>query len=238
MKKILIAFLSLSLILLASCSTVEKSDASIISISGTSTVYMSPDMASFTVSAEAVKDTTDEARNAIDGIITEAVDVLEEKYAVSAEDIRTNYLSLNPEYAYVDNQRVLTGQRGYQSIDVTLGDIDIIGAIVEDLSKINGISISSITLDKEDKTEEISQARSLAVRNALEKAATYAEALGRELGAVVSISDGSTPSYYASPLRLEAASFAPSADGANYKTTFYSYDLSVSDSISMVVEMK
>ena len=238
MKKALVAALSLSLILLASCSTLDNESASVISVSGTSTVYMSPDTASFTVSAEAVKDTTDEARNAVDGIITEAVKVLKDEYGVSDEDIRTNYLSLSPEYTYIDNQRVLTGQRGYQSIDISLSDIDTIGSIVEDLSKINGISISSITLDKSDKSEEIAEARTLAVKNAIEKASTYASAMGKELGDVVSISDSSTPSYYASPLRLEAASFASSADNASYKTTFYSYDLSISDTISMVVEIK
>ena len=234
MRKGLIIVLSLAL-LLSSCATSTGGDSSTISVSGTSTVYMEADSASFTVSAEAVKETTEEARNTIDGIITEAVNILKEKYGVKTEDIKTNYLSLSPEYAYVDNQRVLTGQRGYQSIDVSLDDITIIGSIVEDLSKINGISISSITLDKADKSAQIAEARRLAVEDAMEKASTYAAAVGKTVTDVVSISDGSSPMPKVNSLRLEAAAFAPVADDASYSTTLYSYDLSCSDSVNLVV---
>lgn len=234
MRKLLI--LLLSIVFLASCSTMDAESAT-ISVSGSSTVYMHPDNASFAVSAEAVRETTDEAREATDAIITEAVSVLKDRYGISDEDIRTNYLSLSPEYRYVDNQRVLTGQRGYQSIDVSLSDISVIGPIVEDLAKINGISISSITLDKSDKSAEIAEARRLALTDAIGKAATYASAIGRELGTVISISDNSSPSYSNGVLRLEAASFAASSDAA-YKTTFYSYDLSCSDSVSIIVELR
>ena len=87
MRKLLI--LLLSVVFLASCSTMDAESAT-ISVSGSSTVYMHPDNASFTVSAEAVRETTDEAREATDAIITEAVSVLKDRYGISDEDIRTN----------------------------------------------------------------------------------------------------------------------------------------------------
>lgn len=237
MKKVLIAALALSLILLASCSTTSSDNPATISVSGFSTVYMNPDMASFTVSAEALRDTTDEARNAIDGIITEAVKIMKDKYGVSDEEIRTNYLTLSPEYTYVDNQRVLAGQRGSQSIDITIADIDLIGPIVEDLAKINGISISSITLDKKDKSEEIAQSRRLSIQDAMSKASTYAEAIGASIKDIVSIYENSASPRYVSPLRMEAAALTANAD-ASYKTSFYDYELSCSDSISLIVSIE
>ncbi len=237
MKKILISIL-LASVLLASCETFDSSNnAGTISVSGSSTVYMEADMASFTVSAEATRETSEEARIETDRIITEAVNVLLEKYGVEKEDIKTNYLSLNPEYSYVDNQRVLVGQHGYQSIDVALHNISVIGSIVEDLSKINGISVSSIILDKSNKESEIDEARRLAVEDAMNKANTYAEALGRKVVSVVSLTSGSSPSYMNSTLRLEAAAM-PVAKDESYSTEFYSYELSVSDSVSLVFRIE
>ena len=236
MKKALISLLAL-VVLFTSCSTVaSNTDSGTISVSGSSTIYMEPDMASFTVSAEATKETSEEARGETDRIINEAVSVLTEKYGVSVDDIKTNYLTLSPEYSYVDNQRVLVGQRGSQSIDISLSDINQIGPIVEDLAKINGISVGSITLDKKDKTAEIEEARVQAVQDALKKAETYANALGKEVGDVVALNDSSSPVPYNKGLRVEAAAFA--AADQSYSTNFYSYDLTLSDSVSLIIEIQ
>lgn len=236
MKKVLISLLAL-VVLFTSCSTVaSNTDSGTISVSGSSTIYMEPDMASFTVSAEATKETSEEARSETDRIINEAVSVLTEKYGVSVDDIKTNYLTLSPEYSYVDNQRVLVGQRGSQSIDISLSDINQIGPIVEDLAKINGISVGSITLDKKDKTAEIEEARVQAVQDALKKAETYANALGKEVGDVIALTDSSSPVPYNKGLRVEVAAFA--AADQSYSTNFYSYDLTLSDSVSLIVEIQ
>ena len=236
MKKALISLLAL-VVLFTSCSTVtSNTDSGTISVSGSSTIYMEPDMASFTVSAEATRETSEEARGETDRIINEAVSVLTEKYGVSVDDIKTNYLTLSPEYSYVDNQRVLVGQRRSQSIDISLSDINQIGPIVEDLAKINGISVGSITLDKKDKTAEIEEARVQAVQDALKKAETYANALGKEVGDVVALTDSSSPVPYNKGLRVEAAAFA--AADQSYSTNFYSYDLTLSDSVSLIVEIQ
>ncbi len=236
MKKALISLLAL-VVLFTSCSTVaSNTDSGTISVSGSSTIYMEPDMASFTVSAEATKETSEEARGETDRIINEAVSVLTEKYGVSVDDIKTNYLTLSPEYSYVDNQRVLVGQRGSQSIDISLSDINQIGPIVEDLAKINGISVGSITLDKKDKTAEIEEARVQAVQDALKKAETYANALGKEVGDVVALNDSSSPVPYNKGLRVEATAFA--AADQSYSTNFYSYDLTLSDNVNLIIEIQ
>lgn len=235
MRKYLILFL-ISLLVFTGCQTTGR-DSSYIDVTGMSVVYMKADEARFTVSAEYVAETTDEARVKTDEIINSAVGILKDKYGVEDEDIETGYLSLSPYYTWNDNVRVLSGQRGMQSINVSISDISMVGNIVEDLSKINGISVGSISLDKADKSAETEEARRLAVDNALDKARTYAEAAGRQIGEVVYISDRLDTGYYNSSNKMMAyasESYPDSMGG----TSFYAYDLSVSDTVYLKVEMK
>lgn len=222
-------------VLLAGCASAKMPQA-YIDVAGRSVVYMKADIATFQISAECIADTTDEARKGTDAIIGEAISVLKEKYSVSDENIETGYLSLSPYYVWIENERVLKGQRGAQSVNVTVSDISAVGNIVEDLSKINGISVSSISLDKKDKSAETEKARELAVRNALEKAETYAAAAGAKVGRVQVISDSGSDDVYTGSNRMYAMAAEATMDSAS-GTSFYAYNLSVSDTVYLTVEL-
>ena len=152
--------------------------AGTITVSGSAEVSAVPDMASFTLTASFTEQTTKEAMD--------------------------SYIGVSPEYIYKDGERVHTGQSASQSLEITIRNMDSIGPIYGRLSELDGITLSSISLSSTKMAEALKAARIGAVKDARDKAETYAEAAGAVLGSVERISD-SSPSY--APLfRLEAAS--------------------------------
>ena len=153
---------------------------------------------------------------------------------LDTEDIETSYISAYPEYQWKDDERILIGQRVSQSIEVKLHDIDAIGDVYTRLMSIDGISLSDVTLDKEDKSEEYREARMEAVHDAYEKASAFAEAAGVKVGSVISISDNSS---YASPIYRSANMMLAAADSTakvSAPTEFYSQEITVSATVSVV----
>ena len=205
-----------------------------ISVSGYAEVSMQPDTASFSITAAYTEPTTEEARRKTSEMIASAVAILKDGFGVEEKDISTSYISAYPEYRWVDDEKVLEGQRASQTIDVTIGGIDRIGDIYTRLMGLDGITLSDVSLDKANKDAEYRKARMDAVRDAREKAEAYAQAAGVSVGNVLSISDGSSyaaPLYRSSNLMLASAE-AASAD--RIPTEFYSGEITVSASISMV----
>ena len=173
--------------------------AGTITVSGSAEVSAVPDMASFTLTASFTEQTTKEAMDRTSAMINEAIAILEAEYGLADDDITTSYIGVSPEYIYKDGERVHTGQSASQSLEITIRNMDSIGPIYGRLSELDGITLSSTKM-----AEALKAARIGAVKDARDKAETYAEAAGAVLGSVERISD-SSPSY--APLfRLEAAS--------------------------------
>ena len=234
MRKLLPLFL-IAITLLFGCASTETEERSFIEVSGSSVVYMTADEASFSISAEFTAETTDEARAKTDEIINSAIAILKDNYGVQDKDIASGYLSLSPYYEWKDNNRVLAGPRGYQSVTVTISDISKVGEIVEALSHVNGISVGSISLDKADNSSEMEEARTMAVKAAIEKAKVYAEAAGMEVGRVLLITDSNTTNYnYANDMMYAAEAAAPKASGG---TSYYASELTLKETVRIKVEM-
>lgn len=205
-----------------------------ISVSGSAEVSMKPDTAYFSITASFTEETTEEARAKVSEMIGNAAEILTSEFGLSADDLSTSYISASPEYQWKDDERILIGQKAVQTLEITLHDIDSIGPVYDRLMSLSGISISDVTLDKEDKSEEYRQARMEAVRNAYSKAEAFAEAAGVEVGSILSITDGTS---YGTPLYRSANLMLASADAAYAEaspTVFYSGEITVSASVSII----
>ena len=205
-----------------------------ISVSGSAEVSMKPDTAYFSITASFTEDTTEEARAKVAEMIGNAAGILTSEFGVSADDLSTSYISASPEYQWKDDERILIGQKAVQTLEITLHDIDSIGPVYDRLMSLSGISISDVTLDKEDKSEESRQARMDAVRDAYSKAEAFAQAAGVEVGSILSITDGTS---YGTPLYRSANLMLASADAAYAEaspTVFYSGEITVSASVSTI----
>ena len=117
-----------------------------ISVSGYAEVSMQPDTASFSITAAYTEPTTEEARRKTSEMIASAVAILRDGFGVEEKDISTSYISAYTEYRWVDDEKVLAGQRASQTIDVAIGGIDRIGDIYTRLMGLDGITLSDVSL--------------------------------------------------------------------------------------------
>lgn len=208
-----------------------------VTVSGEGSVTLTPDMASFSVSIEETADTTSQAQSGANAKMAEITSILEGQYGILAEDIRTTGMSLYPSYRYQDGEQILIGQTASQSLSVTVHRLDDMAPIVDSLSSVSGISLSSISLDASDKSQAQSEARRLAVQDALSRATDYAEGIGVSVVSPISIQESG--SYYAAnriqPTYLAAAA---KAEDAMSSASYYAGDLSVSSSVDVTFEIQ
>ena len=235
MKRVMFSILVLSLVVLVGCTSTATVDQSVatLSVTGSAELKLQPDVARFTISAECVEATSDEAREKTSIMISQALDILMNKFGLPEANITTNYIDISPYYEWQDNQRVLKGQRAAQSLDITLGDISIYGDIFTSITKVNGLSVSTASLDKKDKSADMNEVRRLAVLDANQKAQVYASAAGVDIVGVISISSGSGSVVYP---RVNGVYKAAAMD-MEAATEYYAGDITVSDNVSIIYEI-
>lgn len=236
MKRVVFSILVMSLIVLVGCSSTVETDQSVstLSVTGNAQIKLQPDVARFTISAESIESTSDEARAKTSTMINQAVDILMNDFGIARNDIATNYIDISPYYEWQDNQRILRGQCASQSLDITLHDISKYGDIFTSISKVNGLSVSTASLDKKDKSMDLDEVRRLSVMDANGKAKVYADAAGVDIIGVLSISSGSGSVSYP---RVNAVYKATAMD-AESNTEYYADDITLSDSVSIIYKIK
>ncbi len=230
----------LAVFTLTGCVTTKESEKSYITVTASSTVSVIPDTASFTITAEAMENTTEDARNTSSLMIASAVEILKDEFGITDDEITTNYMNISPYYEWLDGGRTLMGQKATQSLSIILKNgLDKAGKVYDRLSVLDGISISSISYSKLDTSEEESRAREEATKNALKKAEDYASGLSLEVGKLVNLAEGNVSysySSYASNKLMMAESAAAVSDYSS--TTYYAGDLSVSATVTAVFEIE
>ena len=232
-KAFYVLVVAISILALVGCAS-ARSGVSTVSVTANAELKLQPDVAKFTVSADAVEQTTDQARAKTSQMVNQAVDILMTQFGVQKSDITTSYINVSPYYVWKEDQRVLEGQRATQSIEVTLKNIDIYGDVFEALTKVDGISVPNASLDKLDKSEDLKEVRELAIKAALDKATAYAEASGMKIATVLSISDSQSLSYsYPNVMMAKAAVY-----DSESSTAYYAGDITLSDSVTVVYQVE
>ena len=229
--------LIVTLLALTSCQALQSENKIVptVSVSASATISVIPDSASFSITAESTEPTTEEARNASSLMTEKAVEILKDEFGITEESFTTDFMQISPYYEWVDGQRTLVGQKATQKLSIVLsGDnLSKVGKVYDRLSVLDGISISSVSYSKLDTTEEVRNVREKAAEESLKKAEAYAKGVGKKVGEVISISDGSGVSYttvtYNSPKLMMAEA---SMDYAS--TTIYQSDVTLSDSVTVV----
>lgn len=128
---------------------------------------------------------------------------------VDSADVRTTQVDLHTDY---DRQgRAVAGYVATQGLAVVLRDLGVAGARVSsalgaagDAARLNGLH-----LDLADDREPAAQAREAAVADARRRAETYAGAVGRGLGRVLQITEGSPHGPVPVRARVMAAEAGP-----------------------------
>ena len=176
-----------------------------ITVSGSATISVEPDLAILDMGVEAFGKTVSFARSdaaiAMDAIVSSL-----KSEGVLEKDIQTQRLNISPNYEWqeisigsqVTNKQVLTGYSVSNYVRVKIRDLDHVGKIVDSASESGGdfVRVNGISFNLEDTYNLMPQLREQAVQNAFMKADEYASAAGLRLGSITSLSEvgSSSPS--------------------------------------------
>ena len=117
---------------------------------------------------------------------------------IDKKDIASTSVSVYPEYKYDNNTTVLVGYRASQSFTITVRTAATAGDVIDAIVSAGGdsLQLNGATPFVLDNTKAATAARTVAVKNARAKAASYASLLGVKLGKVNYLVENSAPSPY------------------------------------------
>lgn len=203
------------LVLLLASSVPAAAEPAYITVAGQGTVSAAPDSVTLNTGVISSAKTAREALAANSTTMT-AVFAALKKLGVPDQAIRTNNLNLSPQYAAspmntlsFPGDRPVIGYRVTNNVNVRLDDPSRAGAVLDALVAAGANEAGGLSYTFRNDKGLLSQARAEAVKNAIERARTYAAAAGITLGAIHAINDTGTISpYYGSEIAT-VQHFAP-----------------------------
>ena len=117
---------------------------------------------------------------------------------IDKKDIASTSVSVYPEYKYDNNTTVLVGYRASQSFTITVRAAATAGDVIDAIVSAGGdsLQLNGATPFVLDNTKAATAARTVAVKNARAKAASYASLLGVKLGKVNYLVENFAPTPY------------------------------------------
>jgi len=187
------AFMLMILIISISACGNDTGQKSTISVYGTGTVLVQPDVINMSITLSNVAQTTKIAQEAVSRMVRRALAILKEA-GVEDKNITTASLTFRSEYEYT-NRRIYIGQRAEQRLTFSIDNINNdsenqkVSGIIDQLIQINGIELNQLNFGVKNNTEYFIRSRELAFQKAVEKANQYAELSNLKILKVLSISD-------------------------------------------------
>ena len=177
--------------------TLGGSDQSGLSVNGTGSVAVTPDVAQIELGVEVTARTVAQARSSAAEAMDEIMASLEAN-GVDEKDVRTRYFNIYPQYNYRDETAPeITGFAVNNQVTVIVREIDTASDVLDDAIAAGGdaVRVNGINFTVDEPEQYLNEAREKAVANAREHAETLASAAGVSVGGVRSISE-SGGGYY------------------------------------------
>jgi uncharacterized protein len=189
----------------------DSGGGTLLKVSATGEVRRAPDVAQVGVG---VMTQAADAKAALAANATQMARVVEavRKAGIAGKDIQTTGVSLQPQYAYRENQPpALSGYQAHNRVSVTVRDIgktgDVLDAFVA--AGANQIDGPSFTLDEPESARD--EARKVALEQARARAALYAKSLGLDVKRLVSIDETGSGFEPPRPMMMAKAMVADEA---------------------------
>lgn len=169
----------------------------VIVVTGEGDAAIAPDLAVVSLSVAETRKTAREALDVTNGAMASVIDALK-KGGVAARDLQTSGLSIQAQYSYPQNDDgtprppVLTGYMVSNTLTIRIRDVAKVGAIIDQAVTLGVNQGGDIRFTNDDPAKTIASARTEAVKDAVEKAKTLADAAGVKLGRILEISEAST----------------------------------------------
>lgn len=172
-------------------------DEHTISVTGTGTVTLSPDIADLRLGVNVTATSVKAARATAADSMTKVIAALK-GLGIADKDIQTSWVSLQPTYDYQagTNPPHITGYQFSNSISVTIRDLDKVGDAIDGSLAAGATSLDGVTFRVADEAAAEAQARQSAMTEAKAKAQTLATAAGVSITGVASISETAAPTPY------------------------------------------
>jgi uncharacterized protein len=236
----LLAALALAFVALAGCGTTTATTATTtqagaalntVTASGLGTTQAAPDTAEMSFG---VTTTSSNAQTALDDAskVAEQITAAVKKQGVAAEDIQTRDVSVYPQTTDQNGKQVITGYQASLSVQVKVRDIAKLGEIISaaNAAGANNISGPSFTID--DSAPARAKAIDEAVADARKTAEAMAQAAGKSVGDVISMSSSDVGSF---PMAMSAAS---DMAGGAAKVPIEPGQLDITANVVVVFELK
>ncbi len=162
-----------------------------ITVCGHGTSKVKPDQATLQVGVNATASNAQDARNQAAQAMTDVIAALKSN-GVAADDIQTNYVSIQPQYDYSNGKQTQTGYVASNSVTATIHKVDSVGSVVDAVTRAGGnrVYVAGIQLSNGDPTTAQMDAQGKAIADARRQANQIAQSAGVSLSAPISIQVG------------------------------------------------
>lgn len=166
----------------------DENNCCILRVVGKGDVAVVADTLLVKVQASVLEDTGGEAQTKVNSIVALAI---EKAKTIGIDDsaITTADVSIHEASHWKNEERIVDGWRASQSLEIKSHDVCLTAPLVDALSSVDGLELSNIKLDVEDRDRPEGEARRLAVLNARKKAEDYAAAAGMHISCIKSMSE-------------------------------------------------
>lgn len=182
-----------------------------INVTGQGEVISVPDVAKFTFSVSVTSESVESAQDESAKKMNAALDYLKSE-GVDEKDVKTVSYDAYPRYEYTpcrdfncETSQKLIGYEVNQNVQVTVRDTAKAGNLLSGIGSKWVTNVSGLSFEIDDPSKLEQEARSMAIKDAKEKAERLAKDLGVKLDDVISF--GEDQGYYPEPYMMEAKAF-------------------------------
>ena len=198
-----------------------------INVNGEGKVKVIPDQAFISVSVETKGNKAADVKKDNDAAIERVIAAIK-KANLPKEDVRTQRISLNPQYDYEKKKYTYNAT---QTIEILLKNLNQYDALMESLvdagiNRINNVEFRSSKIEQHK-----SEARKQAMLDAKKKADDYVSVLNQKVGKALSISDN-TQVYYPQPMYEMKAMAMAGGDASAPRETLAIGEINVTANVS------
>src|SRR5262245_17268446 len=160
-----------------------------VSVSATGSVAAEPDLATISTGVVSEADTAREALTRNTATMAKVIDGLK-ALAISAQDIRTTAVNVEPRYRDAKDQAPsVVGYQVINQVRITARQLQRLGEVLDHVVSLGVNQIGGIAFEVSKAEELKDEARQAAMANALRRAKLYAASAGAEIGQVLTISE-------------------------------------------------
>jgi uncharacterized protein YggE len=180
--------------------TSNQTTPRVLLVTGSADVMVIPDEAIFTLAVETTNMNIMEAKSKND-ISIKKIRTLAQELKIEAKYVKTDYISVNPQYTYKSNgENIFNGYVIHRGVVITLKDLSKFDELFTRILAAGANYVQNVQFMTTQLRKHKDEARALAVKAAKEKAVAMAKGLGQTIGKANLIQEIQEDSYsYYSP---------------------------------------